>query len=61
MKRLGIFISWWVSAQITILNMPFHMKSANVLENYKYRDEFVGINYSSKYSKYSKGLSKDMQ
>jgi hypothetical protein len=34
---------------------------ANVLENYKYGDEFVGISYSSKYSKYSKGLPKDMR
>ena len=33
---------------------------ANVLENYKYGDEFVGISYSSKYSKYSEGLPKDM-
>ena len=33
---------------------------ANVLENYKYRDEFVGISYLSKCSKYSKGLPKDM-
>ena len=48
------------STQITILNMPFYMKSANVLENYKYGDEFVGISYSSKYSKYSEGLPKDM-
>jgi hypothetical protein len=34
---------------------------ADVLENYKYGDEFVGISYSSKYSKHSKGLPKDMQ
>ena len=33
---------------------------ANVLENYKYGDEFVGISCSSKYSKYSEGLPKDM-
>jgi hypothetical protein len=34
---------------------------ANVLESSKYGDEFVGINYSSKYSKYFKGLPKDMR
>ena len=34
---------------------------ANVLESSKYGDEFVGISYSSKYSKYFKGLPKDMQ
>ena len=33
----------------------------NVLESSKYGDEFVGISDSSKYSKYSKGLPKDMQ
>jgi len=27
----------------------------------KYGDEFVGISYSSKYSKYFEGLPKDMQ
>jgi hypothetical protein len=30
---------------------------ANVLESSKYGDEFVGINYSSKYSKYFKGYA----
>jgi len=49
-----------VSKQITILNMPFHMKSANILESSQYEDEFVGISYSFKYSKYFKGLPKDM-
>jgi hypothetical protein len=37
--------------------MPFHEVCANELESYKYGDEFVGINYSSKYFK---GLPKDM-
>jgi hypothetical protein len=32
----------------------------NVLESSKYGDEFVGISYSSKYSKYFEGLPKDM-
>ena len=43
--------------------MPFYMKSVQmyVLKNYKYGDEFVGISYSSKYSKYSEGLPKDMR
>jgi hypothetical protein len=59
-ERLSIFVSWRLSAQ-TILNMPFHMKSANVLESSQYGDEFVGIRYSSKYSKYFEGLPKDMQ
>ena len=54
-------MSWWVSTQMTILNMPFHMRCANVLESSKYGDEFVGISYSSKYSKYFKGLPKDMR
>jgi hypothetical protein len=34
---------------------------ANVLESSKYGDEFVGISYSSKYSKYFQGLPKDMR
>jgi hypothetical protein len=50
-----------VRAQMTILNMFFHEVCANVLENFKYGDEFVGISYSSKYYKYCKGLPKDMQ
>ena len=41
--------------------LPLHKKSANVLENSKYGDEFAGIIYSSQYSKYFKGLLKDMQ
>ena len=44
---------------MTILNMPF--VCANVLESSKYGDEFVGISYSSKYSKYFEGLPKDMR
>jgi hypothetical protein len=34
---------------------------ANVLEHSKYGDEFVGINYLYKFSKYFKGLTKDMR
>jgi hypothetical protein len=34
---------------MTILNMPFHMKSVQILESSKFGDEFVGISYSSKY------------
>ena len=51
-------MSWWASAYSKYA-FPYEV-CANVLESSKYRDEFVGISYSSKYSKYFEGLPKDM-
>ena len=41
-NKMAWHIHWWVSTQMTILNMPFHMKS-NVLESFKYGDELFTV------------------